>query len=181
MAMGTDATHEHGIDISSTLSVPQGQWATVKITLDCFVTAGVDVSKVGVPFALKSRRRWRSAIRASSWRRMRAMRAVRRSRAVKSKDAPPPHLTRFRLAQARSCGPPPQTLRVQGGIRKRFFLLIPPCACAGRGPHEQATAKRAAREIGGGATCFTCEATIPPIAFSAALWLSAICNINTRR
>ncbi len=54
MAMGKDAAHEHAIDVSSALTAPQGQWATVKITLDCFVAAGVDESAIGVPFSLKS-------------------------------------------------------------------------------------------------------------------------------
>lgn len=54
MAMGTGLGDEHAVDISSVLTAPTGQWATLKITLDCFVAAGVDVSKVGVPFSLSS-------------------------------------------------------------------------------------------------------------------------------
>ena len=54
MGMGTDAAHEHRVDISSLLTAPVGQWATVKVTLDCFVGAGTDVTQVGVPFSLAS-------------------------------------------------------------------------------------------------------------------------------
>ena len=54
MAMGSSLGDEHAIDIASALTAPVGEWATVKITLDCFVAAGVDVSKVGVPFSLSS-------------------------------------------------------------------------------------------------------------------------------
>ncbi len=54
MGMGTDAASERKLDISSALTAPVGAWATLKITLDCFHNAGVDVSKVGVPFSLGS-------------------------------------------------------------------------------------------------------------------------------
>ena len=54
MAMGSGPTDEHAINIASALTAPVGQWATAKITLDCFVAAGVDVSKVAIPFSLSS-------------------------------------------------------------------------------------------------------------------------------
>ena len=54
IAMGKDAASEHRIDVSSVLKAPVGQWATLKVTLDCFANAGVDMKSVGVPFALAS-------------------------------------------------------------------------------------------------------------------------------
>ncbi|MDI7775348.1 exo 1,3/1,4-beta-D-glucan glucohydrolase [Asticcacaulis sp. EMRT-3] len=54
LAMGEDAQHIHGIDVSSLLTAPVGQWATLKMTLDCMHAAGTDMNKVGVPFALSS-------------------------------------------------------------------------------------------------------------------------------
>ncbi|WP_245531349.1 glycoside hydrolase family 3 protein [Asticcacaulis biprosthecium] len=54
LGMGVDASSTHPVNIASALTAPVGEWATVKVTLDCFVAAGVDVSKVGVPFSLTS-------------------------------------------------------------------------------------------------------------------------------
>ncbi|ESQ86106.1 hypothetical protein AEAC466_02640 [Asticcacaulis sp. AC466] len=54
LGMGADRASEKTIDIASVLKAPVGTWATFKVTLDCFVAAGLDPSKVGVPFALKS-------------------------------------------------------------------------------------------------------------------------------
>ncbi|ESQ74345.1 1,4-beta-D-glucan glucohydrolase [Asticcacaulis sp. AC402] len=54
LGMGADAVSTRPINIASALTAPVGAWATVKITLDCFVAAGVDVSKVGAPFSLTS-------------------------------------------------------------------------------------------------------------------------------
>ncbi|MFT4074228.1 MAG: exo 1,3/1,4-beta-D-glucan glucohydrolase [Asticcacaulis sp.] len=54
MGMGADLASEKKIDISQALTAPVGQWKTLKITLDCFVAAGLDPSKVGVPFSLTS-------------------------------------------------------------------------------------------------------------------------------
>ena len=54
MGMGADLASEKKIDISKALTAPVGQWQTLKVTLDCFVAAGLDPSKVGVPFSLTS-------------------------------------------------------------------------------------------------------------------------------
>ena len=54
MGMGADLGSEKKIDISKALTAPVGQWQTLKVTLDCFVAAGLDPSKVGVPFSLTS-------------------------------------------------------------------------------------------------------------------------------
>ncbi len=54
LAMGKDQAGEKRLNVASALTAPQGRWATVKITLDCFVGAGLDPSAVGVPFALES-------------------------------------------------------------------------------------------------------------------------------
>ena len=54
VAMGETLATEHKIDISSLLTASVGEWATVKVTLDCFVAAGVDPKVIGVPFALSS-------------------------------------------------------------------------------------------------------------------------------
>jgi beta-glucosidase len=54
MGMGADLASEKKVDISKALTAPVGQWKTLKITLDCFVAAGLDPSKVGVPFSLTS-------------------------------------------------------------------------------------------------------------------------------
>ncbi len=54
LSMGASLADEHGVDVLSLLTAAPGQWATVKVTLDCFVAAGLDPSKVAVPFSLKS-------------------------------------------------------------------------------------------------------------------------------
>ena len=53
IGMGKDAASEKRIDVSKALAAP-GQWATLKVTLDCFIAAGFDPKAVGVPFALSS-------------------------------------------------------------------------------------------------------------------------------
>ncbi len=54
LAMGADSAHTTPVDISSLLTAPVGQWATLKVTLGCFVAAGLDPSSIGVPFDLRS-------------------------------------------------------------------------------------------------------------------------------
>ncbi len=54
LAMGHDIHIERKIDISKALSAPVGQWATLKVTLDCFVAAGMNMSAVGVPYSLST-------------------------------------------------------------------------------------------------------------------------------
>ncbi|CAL4868816.1 Beta-hexosaminidase [Asticcacaulis sp. MM231] len=54
LGMGADLASEKKIDIASALTAPVGQWKTLKITLDCFVAAGLDPKTVGVPFSLSS-------------------------------------------------------------------------------------------------------------------------------
>ena len=54
MTMGHGLDMEHSLDVSKVLTAPVGQWATLKVTLDCFVGTGVDMKSVGVPFALSS-------------------------------------------------------------------------------------------------------------------------------
>ena len=53
IGMGKDAASEKRIDVSKLLKAP-GQWATLKVTLDCFIGAGFDPKAVGVPFALST-------------------------------------------------------------------------------------------------------------------------------
>lgn len=54
MAMGRDETVNSGINITSALTAPVGEWKTLKITLDCFAAAGVDMTQVGLPFAIST-------------------------------------------------------------------------------------------------------------------------------
>lgn len=54
MTMGKDEKTVSPIDIRSVLTAPVGQWKTLKITLDCYVAAGMDMKQVGVPFSLMS-------------------------------------------------------------------------------------------------------------------------------
>ncbi len=54
IGMGKDLASEVRIDVSKALTAPVGQWATLKVTLDCFGRAGLDTHAVGVPFALSS-------------------------------------------------------------------------------------------------------------------------------
>ncbi len=54
VAMGHDPNIERPVDVSKALTAPVGQWATLKVTLDCFATAGVDMNAVAVPFSLST-------------------------------------------------------------------------------------------------------------------------------
>ncbi len=54
IGVGKDLASEHRIDVSKTLSAPVGQWATLKIKLDCYVAAGMDPKAIGVPFGLST-------------------------------------------------------------------------------------------------------------------------------
>jgi beta-glucosidase len=52
--MGKDLSSEHRIDVSKALTAPVGQWATLKVKLDCYVAAGMDPKAIGVPFGLST-------------------------------------------------------------------------------------------------------------------------------
>ena len=54
MAMGHSLNVLQTIDVSKALTAPVGEWKTLKITLDCFVTAGQDMNAVSIPFAIAS-------------------------------------------------------------------------------------------------------------------------------
>ncbi|MGZ3299139.1 MAG: glycoside hydrolase family 3 C-terminal domain-containing protein, partial [Asticcacaulis sp.] len=54
IGMGKDVASEKRIDVTKALTAAPGAWATLKIKLDCFVAAGVDMKAIGVPFGLSS-------------------------------------------------------------------------------------------------------------------------------
>ncbi|WP_443750914.1 glycoside hydrolase family 3 protein [Asticcacaulis solisilvae] len=54
LGMGKDAASEHRIDVSGILKAPVGQWGTLKVTLDCFASAGVDMKAIGVPLSIST-------------------------------------------------------------------------------------------------------------------------------
>ena len=54
IGLGKDLSSEHRIEVSKALTAPVGQWATLKIKLDCYVAAGMDPKAIGVPFGLST-------------------------------------------------------------------------------------------------------------------------------
>ena len=54
IGMGKDLSSEHRLDVFKLLIAPVGQWATLKVKLDCYVAAGMDPKAIGVPFGLST-------------------------------------------------------------------------------------------------------------------------------
>lgn len=54
LTMGKDEKTYTSLDIGPVLKAPVGQWATLKVKLDCYEAAGLDVKQVGVPFSLST-------------------------------------------------------------------------------------------------------------------------------
>ena len=52
LTMGKDEKTYTSLDIGPELKAPVGQWTTLKVKLDCYQAAGLDVNQVGVPFSL---------------------------------------------------------------------------------------------------------------------------------